>query len=122
MSFPVTLTINIIFKSIKLLGYFPTTAGISTTISPREIVTGETLNYKRHLAILFGKYCQIHEEYTPHNSKMPCTRGDICIDPRGNKQGGFNFMSLGSIKNVERRSWDAIPMPDTVIARVNTLG
>ena len=31
--------------------YFPTTAKMSTTISPREIMTGETLNYKRHLAI-----------------------------------------------------------------------
>ena len=35
------------------MGYFPTTAGISTTISPREIMTGETLNYKRNLEIPF---------------------------------------------------------------------
>ena len=31
-------------------------------------------------------------------------------------------MNLGSMKKLVRRSWDVIPMPDTVIARVSTLG
>ena len=62
MRLPVIWTINTVFKNVKILGYFPVTAGISTTISPREIMTGETLNYKRHLAIPFGQYCQIYEE------------------------------------------------------------
>ena len=31
-------------------------------------------------------------------------------------------MNLGSTKKVVRRSWDALPMPNTVIARVNVLG
>jgi hypothetical protein len=31
-------------------------------------------------------------------------------------------MALNTGKKIIRRSWDAIPMPDTVIARVNTLG
>ena len=31
-------------------------------------------------------------------------------------------MTLGLIKKVARQRWDAIPMPDTVIERVNTLG
>jgi hypothetical protein len=31
-------------------------------------------------------------------------------------------MALSSGKKIIRRSWDAIPMPDTVIARVNALG
>ena len=31
-------------------------------------------------------------------------------------------MTLESTKKVVRGSWDAIPIPDTVIARVNALG
>ena len=31
-------------------------------------------------------------------------------------------MALSTGKKIIRHSWDAIPMPDTVIARVNTLG
>ena len=31
-------------------------------------------------------------------------------------------MSLRSVKKITRWSWDAIPMPDTVIERVNVIG
>jgi hypothetical protein len=31
-------------------------------------------------------------------------------------------MALNTGKKSTRRSWDVIPMPDTVIARVNALG
>ena len=31
-------------------------------------------------------------------------------------------MTLGYMKKVVRRSWDALPMPDTVISRVRALG
>ena len=44
------------------------------------------------------------------------------MGPIRNKQGELKFMTLGSMKKVVRRSWDSIQMPDTVIARVNTLG
>ena len=62
MRLPVILTINIVLNNVKLLGYFPTTTGILTTISTRAIMTGETLNHKRNLAITFGQYCQTHEK------------------------------------------------------------
>ena len=61
MSMPVILTINIVLNNVKLLGYFAKTAGISTTISSISIMTGETMNYKRHLEIPIGEYFQIHE-------------------------------------------------------------
>ena len=60
ISLSVILTIDIVLKNVKLLGYFPTTAGILTTISTRVIKTDGTLNYKRHLTIHFGQYFQIY--------------------------------------------------------------
>ena len=85
-------------------------------------MTGDTLNYKRHLAIPLGKYFQIHEEESPWNNTIPLTRGAICMGPSRNMQGGFKFTTLGSMKKVVRQSWDEIPMPDTVIVWVNALG
>ena len=102
MRLPVIFTFNILLNNVNILGYSPTTAGISTTISPRAIMTGETLNYKRHMAIPFEQYFQIHEEETPCNSTRPRTRDAICMGTRGNKQLVFKFMNLGSMKKVVR--------------------
>ena len=44
------------------------------------------------------------------------------MGPSRNTQFGFKFMSLRSMKKFTKRSWDIIPMPDTVIDWVNILG
>jgi hypothetical protein len=59
----------------------------------------------------------VHEESTPRNSQLPRTQGSS-----GNLLDGFKFITLGSGQKIVRRSWDAIPMPDIVTARVNALG
>ena len=53
------LTTNIVLENVNVLIYSTTMAGILTTISPRAIMTSETLIYKRLLAISFGQYFQI---------------------------------------------------------------
>jgi hypothetical protein len=119
---PKLLIIYIVFYAVQLLNHFPAKGGVSATISPKTIMSGETLHYKKHLSLQIGQYCQVHEEDAPRNSQLPRTKGAICLGPSGNVQGGYKFMSLNSMKKIVRRSWDAIPMPDTVIARVNELG
>ena len=119
---PKLLTIHIVFHAVKLLNFFPTKGGISETLSPKTIMSGETLDYKKHLCLPIGQYCQVHEEELPRNSLRPRTKGAISLGPSGNLQGGHKFMALNTGKKIVRRSWDVIPMPDTVIARVNTLG
>jgi len=119
---PKLLTIYIVLYVVRLLNFFPTKGGISETLSPKTIISGETLDYKKHLSLQIGQYCQVHEEGTPRNSQIPRTKGAISLGPTGNLQGGFKFMSLATGKKIIRRSWDVIPMPDTVIARVNALG
>ena len=119
---PKLLMIHLVINAVKLLNYFPTKGGVSETLSPKTILTGETLDYKKHLRLQIGQYCQVHEEDTPRNSQRPRTKGAICLGPSGNLQGGYHFMALSTGQKIIRRSWDAIPMPDTVIARVNALG
>jgi hypothetical protein len=86
------------------------------------IMSGKNLDFKKHLSLLIGHYCQVHEEETPRNSQIARTKGAISLGPSGNLQGGFKLKALNSGKKIVRRSWDVIPMPDVVIAHVNALG
>jgi hypothetical protein len=111
-----------VFHAVKLLNFFPTKGGILDTISPKTIMSGLTLDYKKHLRLQLGQYCQVHEEDTPCNSLRPRTKGAISLGPSSSLQGGFKFMALNIGKKIIWHSWDVIPMPDMVITRVNMLG
>ena len=88
---------------------------------PKTIMFGDILNYKRHMALNIGQYCQVHEKDTPRNGQAARKKATICLGPSGNTQGLFKFMSLQSTKKITRSRWDSIPIPDTVISRVNDL-
>ena len=91
-------------------------------MSPREIMCGEWLDQEKHLCLQFGEYCQVYEEELPRNRNTPRTLGAVCLGPTHNKQGGFKFMRLTTGAAVTRYGWDPIPIPSSVIARVNRLG
>jgi hypothetical protein len=65
---------------------FPADDGISDEMSPRAIVTGNTLDYRRHCQYEFGEYVQTHEEHD--NSMNSRTIGALALRPTGNVQGG----------------------------------
>ena len=111
-----------VINAIKMLNYFPMKGGISPTMSPKALLDGLPLDYKQHLRSMFGAYCQVHEEDKPRNGNLPRTKAAICVGPSDNNQGGYKFYTLRSGKKVTRRAWDELPMPDTVIDRVNELG
>jgi hypothetical protein len=116
------MTIHIVLNVVKLLNLFPTKGGVSDTLSPKTIMSGETLDCKKHLSLQIGQYCQVNEEDNPRNSHIARTKGEISLGSSGNLQGGFKFMALNCGKNFFFRSWDVIPMPDLVIDHVNALG
>ena len=58
---PKIMIIHMVLLVGKLLTYFPTKGGISQTLSPRMIMSGTPLNYRRDLILQFGAYCQTHE-------------------------------------------------------------
>jgi hypothetical protein len=119
---PKLVTIQIVLNVVKLLSFFPTKGGVSDTLSPKTIMSGETLDFKKHLSLQIGQYCQLHEEDTPRNSQVARTKGAISLGPSGNLQGGFKFMALNSGSKIVRCSLDVIPMPDVVINCANELG
>ena len=48
------------------------------------------------------------------------TIGALALRPNRNHQGGQYFHSLSSCRLIHRTHWKEIPVPDKVIARVNT--
>jgi hypothetical protein len=112
---PKLMTIHIVLNVVKLMNFIPTKGVVSDTLSPNTIMSGETLDYKKHLSLQLGQYCQVHEEDNPRNSQIARTKGAISLGPSGNLQGGFKFMALNSGKKIVCRSWDVIPMPNLVI-------
>ena len=54
-------------REVYWLNCFPLTDGISETLSPRTIVTGQTVAFDHHCKYGFGDNVQTHE---PHNNSM----------------------------------------------------
>ena len=63
----------------------------------------------------------MHEHEEPRNSPKARTQGAISLGPMGNDKGGYYFMSLRTGKKLKRYSWDELPMPKSVIKRVEKL-
>ena len=99
---PKLITIHVILNITKMLNYFLTKQGISLELSPRSILIGESLKYKKHLTIQPVQYCQVHENKGPRKSDKARTQGAICLGPFGNLQGGFKFMSLQNVQKITR--------------------
>jgi hypothetical protein len=72
---PAHLLIEMAKQAIFWLHSFPRANGVSHHMSPREIMTGQKLDYARHCRFEFGKNVQTHEE---HDSSMtPRTIGAL---------------------------------------------
>jgi hypothetical protein len=48
---PKLMTIHIVLNVVKLLDFFPSKGGVSDTMSPNTIMSGETLDFKKHLSL-----------------------------------------------------------------------
>ncbi len=89
--------------------------------SPGEIMMDRRLNAS-NLQLSFGVYCQVAENVEPRNSLTPRTRAAISLCNSGNLSGGQMFLALDTGHTIKRYQWVLLPMPPTVIARVNLFG
>ena len=116
--YPPKMLSEMIFSSIFWLNSFPSSNGISSTISPRTIVTGcGPIDFNKHCQIEFGEYVQTHDSHT--NDMSPRTTGAIALRPTGNANGGYYFYSLLTGRRLHRTRWTPLPMPADVIDRVH---
>ena len=119
---PKRMKIEFVYFMVLWLNAFPVRTGISTTYSPRELIVRWRLDYKKHCRVLPGTYCEVHDEPVPTNTMTIRTHEGIALGPTGNLQGSVKFYCLNTGRVLKRREFTEMPMPDTVINRVNTIG
>ena len=110
---PCNMIIELAKAAVYWLNSVPSHMGVSPTISPRTIITGQVLDYHKHCRYEFGEYVQTHEEHD--NSLVSRTVGAIALRPTGNQQGGYFFMSLHTSHIINRLHATKLPMPAEVI-------
>ena len=116
---PARLVIEMAKTAVFWLNAFPAAGGALRELSPRTVVTGQQVDYKRHCRFQFGEYAQTHEEH--NNSMNPRTVGAIALRPVGNGQGSFYFMSITTGRVLNRLHATALPMPDEVIDKIHRM-
>ena len=112
---PKLLLVEIVYTAGKGLNMFPSQNGVSKTISPSSIVTGcPYLDYNL-LSSKLGSYVQVFKQNDPTNMTKECTTGAITLNPTGNAQGGYFFMSLTTGRRLNRRQWTTLQMTTNVM-------
>jgi hypothetical protein len=83
-------------------------------------MTGQEIDYNKHVCLEFGEYVQTHEEH--NNAMTDRTLGAICLGLTGNECGTHWFMCVASRARITRSRWTALPMPKEVIQCVSEIG
>ena len=87
------MLVEVVNNCALWLNMFPPKGGIGS-VSPRTLITGIKLDYKKHCQMPFGSYVQVHKEPIPTNSPEACTIGEFTLGPTGNLQGGYKILNL----------------------------
>jgi len=111
----------LVYHATKGLNLFPAKNGISDTLSPLTIMTGRANPDYNDLKLEFGSYVQVFEDNTSSNTTTSRNTGAIVLNPTGNAQGDYFFMSLVTGKRLSRHQWTKIPMTNAVISAVKAM-
>ncbi|KAL7462980.1 hypothetical protein ACHAXS_003351 [Conticribra weissflogii] len=119
---PGRMIVDLIYFCTMWLNATPNKNGVSEDYSPRELVVRQRLDYKRHCRVPFGAYCEVFEDRERTNTMASRTRSAISLGPTGNMQGSYKFLCLETGRVIRRRQFKELPMPGSVIKKVEELG
>ena len=108
-------------NAIKGLNDYPAKDGVSTTISPKTIVTGAPALDYNDIKLEFGTYAHVYEVHNIKNDTKARTMPLITLNRTKNKQGGYYFMSLVTGEKLPMKQWTVVPMPDEATAIVEAM-
>ena len=115
----VRIIIELVAVSVFWFHAFPHHDSISTTISPREIITDMTLDYNHHCKQQYDDYVQTHDQH--ENTMSLQTIGAHALRPTGNELGGHYFMSLKIGRRLNRNNSMPLPIPIEFIDHVHRI-
>ncbi|KAL7472774.1 hypothetical protein ACHAXS_013136 [Conticribra weissflogii] len=116
------MIVKLVYFCVMWLNAVPNKNGVSSDYSPREIVVRQKLDYKKHCRVPFGAYCKVFEDRERTNTMASRTRPAISLGPTGNMQGTYKFMCLRTGRVIKRRQFKELPMPSSMISRIEQLG
>jgi Reverse transcriptase (RNA-dependent DNA polymerase) len=116
---PRVLVKELAAHAVRTVNMLPHPDGVSSTLSPTTIITGEPKTDYRTLHLEFGTYVQVYDGTS--NDTKSRTLGAIATNPTGNSSGDYYFMSLATGHRIHRRSWTILPISDSVISRVEAI-
>jgi hypothetical protein len=100
---------------------FPPSSEVSTSYSPRTIMTGTAIDFNKHCQIPFRAYAEVHEDRNITNTMGARTQPAFCLGPTANFEGSYNFLSLQTGKRTTRKQFKELPMPSSIIKRVEAM-
>ena len=71
--------------------------------------------------LTFGAYAQLHEDRNITNTMRERTQGGVCLVPKLNVQGTYNFLSLCTGKKVTLGQFAKIRTPKILMKRVSAM-
>ena len=119
--FPKIMIVELVAMATRCLNGFPKEDGVSEHMSPHSIVTGRSRVDYNKIPLEFGSYVQLLDRSV--NTIRSRTIGAIALNPTGNENGAYRFMSLktGQVITKGPGSWTEVPITDIAIARVEAL-
>ena len=122
-SLPYALTLTAlsmcVLYCVSRLNYQPTRIRDGAT-SPREAFLGRKADAKRDFRCAFGDFVMATVPET-NNSMKSRTEDCIVMLPTGNRTGSVRMLSLATGRIVTRDQFKIMPMPTSVIQRMNAL-
>ena len=95
-------------------------ASFADKLCPFERLYGRRPDWKSDVNCKFGQYAHAHEYRQHTNTMQPRTLPVICLLPVGTRSGGTWVLHLSTWKAVKRNQIAVLPMPDDVIALLNS--
>eukprot|EP00804_Cyclotella_cryptica_P012916 CCRYP_002270-RA/>CCRYP_002270-RA protein AED:0.39 eAED:0.36 QI:0/0/0/1/0/0/2/0/224 len=86
------------------LNVFPSNTGVSTKLSPLEIVTGLCMDYLKHCRARWGAYAEASQDPDITNKMNDHTVLCIVLGPTGNVQGSISCCNLKTKQVVKRQT------------------
>ena len=98
--------IHSVYYVIIILNAFPRDQGVIGGFSPRELVTGRTINYLRDCRARVGAYIEASRDAMVTNVQDKRTHSCIALGASGNRQGSIKCFELdtGKVSRVTFRS------------------
>jgi hypothetical protein len=100
------------------------TTALNDNVCPRVKFTGMKIDYEKEYCLGFGDYVESYyprAEKASNNVLVERTEPCIALYPSGNMNGSWVLYNLKTNAYVRRTQWTKLPMPESIINKMNVL-